>query len=305
MKRSTSSIHALIAVLIVLAMAPACASAASGGQAIVNAAASQAGRTYCWAGGTTSGASHGSGLGPYVSGEGYEAPDCGQSTTTGFDCTGLVIYAVYQGTGGAVNLSAYHGPTQAAHAPGTWIASESDLQPGDIVYFGSSRSNITHAAIYAGGGMVWDANTAFWKYPDGVYQRSLSSENSLGFVGAARVWASTSTGGGTGASAPPPVDSSPGTVVNQSTGLTSVFVEGPSHSLDDYFVYPGSPWTGPVQVAGPGTTFSAPAAVLNQATGQISLFAQGANNTLDNYWVTAGQPWSGPAIPGGAGSTFS
>jgi cell wall-associated NlpC family hydrolase len=71
------------------------------------------------------------------------------------------------------------------------ITSEAALRPGDIVYFGNGRDDITHAAIYAGvvhgQRMIWDANTAFWIYPDGVHQRTLASENSLGFVGAARV----------------------------------------------------------------------------------------------------------------------
>jgi cell wall-associated NlpC family hydrolase len=169
-------------------------STASAGQAIVNAAASQAGETYCFAGGNQFGPTHG--RGDYYG----EAPDCTSQSTIGFDCTGLTQYATYQGTGGAVNLS-YHDSQQAEYAPGQWISSESDLEPGDIVYFGSSRNQIAHAAIYAGGGQIWDANTPFWIYPDGVYERSLASENSLGFVGAARVWSATGTPTG---SPPPP-----------------------------------------------------------------------------------------------------
>jgi hypothetical protein len=189
--------------------------APSGGQAIVNAASSQVGVTYCWDGGkpnATIGPTHGDGY------DGGEAPDCRNPSTVGWDCTGFVIYAAYHGTGGAVNLNAWHDSTQAEHTPGQWITSESQLEPGDIVYFGSSRADTDHAAIYAGSvdgkQMVWDANTAFWIYPDGVHERSLSSETTgsdpLHFVGAARVW--TTSG------APAPVSSGGGTSGSGGTG---------------------------------------------------------------------------------------
>jgi len=154
----------------------------SGGQAIVDAAASQAGRPYCFFGGNEYGPTHGKG-------NADGATQCGPESVVGFDCTGLTQYAVYQGTSGAVDLT-HHDSEQAKYAPGRWITSESALQPGDVVYFGSSREDITHAAIYAGVAngqkMIWDADTAFWIYPDGVHERTLASENSLGFVGAAR-----------------------------------------------------------------------------------------------------------------------
>ncbi len=154
-----------------------------GGNAIVAAAESQANRPYCFDGGNEFGPTHGAG-----NEEG--ASQCGPGSTVGFDCTGLTQYAAYQGTGGAVDLT-HHNSQQAEYAPGQWITSESALQPGDIVYFGYSRDDITHAGIYAGvvGGqqMIWDANIAFWIYPDGVHERTLASENGLGFVGAARV----------------------------------------------------------------------------------------------------------------------
>jgi cell wall-associated NlpC family hydrolase len=155
------------------------------GMAIVRAAASQAGRPYCFAGGNQHGPTHGWG-------NSYGASHCGGGSIVGFDCTGLTQYAAYQGTKGAVNLS-HHDSKQAKYAPGKWVKSQAALQPGDIVYFGYSRESISHAAIYAGvvGGrqMIWDADTAFWTYPDGVHMRTLASENSLHFVGAARVWA--------------------------------------------------------------------------------------------------------------------
>jgi hypothetical protein len=153
----------------------------------VNAAASQAGRTYCWAGGNESGPTHGDGD------WNGEAPDCTASSTVGFDCTGLTQYAAYQGAGGAIDLT-HHDSQQAQYAPGQWITSESALLPGDIVYFGSSRDDISHAGVYAGvvNGyqMIWDADTAFWVYPDGVHERRLDAYTN--FVGAARVWSAAS-----------------------------------------------------------------------------------------------------------------
>lgn len=153
--------------------------ASGGGQAIVNAAASMAGRPYCFGGGNEGGPTHGSG-------NTNGATQCG-SGLMGFDCTGLTQFAAYRGTSGRIDLT-HHDSQQAAYAPGQWITSEAALQPGDIVYFGYSRGNITHSAVYAGSGQIWDANTAFWIYPDGVRERSLASENSLNFVGAARVY---------------------------------------------------------------------------------------------------------------------
>jgi cell wall-associated NlpC family hydrolase len=153
------------------------------GQAIVDATASQANLPYCWFGGNEAAPTHGAG-------NTHGATQC-PGQTVGFDCTGLTQYAAYKGTGARVDLT-HHDAHQAQYAPGPWITSEQALLPGDIVYFGSSRNDINHSAVYAGvlGGkqMIWDADTAFWKYADGVHERELASENNLHFVGAARVW---------------------------------------------------------------------------------------------------------------------
>ena len=99
--------------------------------------------------------------------------------------------------------------------------------------------------------------------------------------------------------------SAPAVVLNQATGLISLLVEGPDHSLDDYYVTAGSPRSGPIQVAGPGSTYSAPMAVLNQGTGLISVLVQGPSNSLDDYYITAGNLWSSAIQVGAAGSTYS
>ena len=94
-------------------------------------------------------------------------------------------------------------------------------------------------------------------------------------------------------------------MLNQSTGLISLFAEGANNTLDNYWVTTGQPWNGPATVGGIGSTYSATTASVNGSTGLISLFAQGASNSLDSYWVTAGQPWNGPLTIGGPGTTFS
>ncbi len=160
---------------LVAAPAARAASAYSGAE-IVARAASQAGRPYCWDGGNQSGPTHGDGD---VEG----ATDCGPGVV-GFDCTGLTMFAT--------GLPLAHDSAQATDAVNTFggqrIYSKSELQPGDIVYFGGSFGDFDHAGVYAGGGMMWDADIAYWIYPDGVHERTLASvENELPFVGGVRL----------------------------------------------------------------------------------------------------------------------
>jgi cell wall-associated NlpC family hydrolase len=150
------------------------------GTAIANAAKSQIGVShYCLDGGTITGPSRG---------------NCSVGIV-GFDCTGLVIYALYQATG--INLTAYHNAAQATHAlaqaGAVRVASDAAaaLKPGDLLYFGPSFSDVSHVAIYVGGGAIVDANTNIGDgNGTGVGQRSLSFELSgphrLYFVGAVR-----------------------------------------------------------------------------------------------------------------------
>jgi uncharacterized protein YjbI with pentapeptide repeats len=117
------------------------------GQAILNAASQWIGRTsYCWDGGNASGPTHGKG--DY----GSEAPDCTQPSTSGFDCSGLALYAIYA-AGGPDLFSAAHGPNLEDY--GTAVP-ESAMQVGDIISFDHGQ----HFAIYAGGGYVVQADTA-------------------------------------------------------------------------------------------------------------------------------------------------
>jgi DNA-binding transcriptional MocR family regulator len=54
--------------------------------------------------------------------------------------------------------------------------------------------------------------------------------------------------------------SAPATVFQQSTGLTQVFAQGPSNSLNTWWESGSPPWNGPVMVpvGGANTTYSAP-----------------------------------------------
>jgi hypothetical protein len=245
----------------------------SSGQAIVNAAASQAGHTYCWDGGSTGGPTHGDGN--YRG----EAPDCGSPSTVGFDCTGLVIFSVYQGTGGRVDIT-NHSPSQASVVPGQWITSVSALQPGDIVYFGTSRANIDHAVIYAGNGMIWDANTAFWIYSDGVHERTLHSEMSgsdpLNFVGAVRV-ASTGSSGPAPAPTPTPSPTPSPSPAPLPPGEFMV-----SNATGGVYWRSGPDWNDAVATPGTGVY---PGTVI-----QVSCYDSGAANvpgTTDSMWEQA------------------
>lgn len=76
----------------------------------------------------------------------------GTSLTNGCDCSGFVqsIYKKY-----GVKLTHYSG---AQANEGTKI-SVSDIEPGDLLFYGSSASNISHVAIYIGGGKIIHASS--------------------------------------------------------------------------------------------------------------------------------------------------
>ena len=69
----------------------------------------------------------------------------GGTSPSGFDCSGLVYYT-YKQLGYTLNRTA------AGQAQNGIAVSKAQLQPGDIILFGSA-SNINHAGIYAGNGM--------------------------------------------------------------------------------------------------------------------------------------------------------
>ncbi len=139
----------------------ATADAETEGQAIVAAAQaiqsqsypqqpfSSAKYIYCFDGGTTTGATAG---GPDPHPEGSYS-NCNAIGRVGFDCRGLALYSVYQGTGGAVALPTSTAQAQYSDASsygGSYI-SLSSVQPGDLVFFGSSSSDVEHVGIVVSG----------------------------------------------------------------------------------------------------------------------------------------------------------
>ncbi len=105
---------------------------------------------------------------PYVWGGGdYAGPTNGLvgGSVVGFDCSGLVLYAVYQASLGAVQLPHYTG-TQVQMGQAVFVGTGADalasgsLQPGDLIYFDNvdpSQAGWDHVGIYVGGGDMIDA----------------------------------------------------------------------------------------------------------------------------------------------------
>ncbi len=120
------------------ASAPHVRAAVSQENAIVQAAASQAGVPYCGSGGDINGPTNGGGC---------SAP--------GFNCMSFAQYAVYQGTGDLVPSG---GGQPFPNDGEQFITNEANLLPGDAVFFGSGTdvTQYVHSGIYAGNGMVWD-----------------------------------------------------------------------------------------------------------------------------------------------------
>lgn len=106
---------------------------------IIQKAAEHVNKTmYSWGGGTLDGPSGGS------------SPDVG---VIGFDCSSLVRYAYYQGTGQAITLprtadAQYNATKSQSIAVG-------DLQPGDLLFWG--RGTMHHVALYIGNGRMIEA----------------------------------------------------------------------------------------------------------------------------------------------------
>lgn len=113
------------------------------GASIVAAGTSQIGLPYVWGGGD------------------HHGPTGG-----GFDCSGLVMYALYQGSGGQIALSTHLADWQARQgapvtgpAPGSQI-DLSLLRPGDVIGFADPGVNrFHHIGIYAGSGQLVHAPT--------------------------------------------------------------------------------------------------------------------------------------------------
>jgi cell wall-associated NlpC family hydrolase len=105
----------------------------------VTAAQQWIGTTYAWGGGTLTGPSGGS------------PPDAG---VVGFDCSALVRYAIYQGSGGTITLPR----TSQSQYDATKIHTVTldQLQPGDLLFYGGPTS-VHHVALVSGNGRMIEA----------------------------------------------------------------------------------------------------------------------------------------------------
>ena len=111
-------------------------------KAMLEAGKKWLGTPYSWGGGSLTGPSYGIEQG---------------ANTKGFDCSGLVRYMVYQGTGGkngGLELPRV-AQEQYNYTKGNPVKKD-DLQPGDLMFWGTS-SNIHHVAMYWGDGKMIEA----------------------------------------------------------------------------------------------------------------------------------------------------
>ena len=162
---------------------------------------------YCFAGGTTGGASPG---GYDKLGTDGSYSNCNDIGRTGFDCRGLTLYAVYQGTGGAVSLPTSTAGAQYSGAStygGSYISLNS-VEPGDLVFFGSSSSSIDHVGIVVSGSGTSANIISAVSEKYGITTKTVSwFQAQFGWVGAVaipNVGSTVGGGGGGGGGAPIP-----------------------------------------------------------------------------------------------------
>lgn len=116
------------------------------GADIVAAAQHWLGTPYSWGGGDITGPT----LGIYTS------PELDGTSTVGFDCSGLVLYAVYNSTGIQLphSAEAQGKDSRGATVPRDW----SRMQPGDVVSFSEDGTgnpgSFGHVGIYIGNGQM-------------------------------------------------------------------------------------------------------------------------------------------------------
>jgi len=99
--------------------------------AFIAAAAKEIGTPYVWGGGN------------------FDGP-----TNGGFDCSGLVLYAAYQASGGRLRLPHYTGAQIHLGQPVAW----DDKKPGDLIFFSYPGAGAPHhVAIYVGDNRILQA----------------------------------------------------------------------------------------------------------------------------------------------------
>ncbi|GAA3132346.1 hypothetical protein GCM10020255_006430 [Rhodococcus baikonurensis] len=103
---------------------------------VIEAALTALGLPYQWGGGALDGPTMGDGTG---------------GATAGYDCSGLVRFAVFQATGKELPRT-----SQIQFTVGTQIAWDS-AQPGDLLFGNWQADGANHVAIYLGGGRMIEA----------------------------------------------------------------------------------------------------------------------------------------------------
>jgi hypothetical protein len=116
------------------------------GDDVIRHAGKYLGTTYAWGGGTFDGPSLGIR-------DGGVADGFRDFTRVGFDCSGLVLYAVYQASGGAIRLP-HLADIQRTMGQEVPLGQQ---QPGDIIAFAKNGVRYNHIGIYLGNGMLRNA----------------------------------------------------------------------------------------------------------------------------------------------------
>lgn len=109
--------------------------------AAVRAAEKMIGTPYSWGGGNA----HGPSTGICCSPKGRTG-----ANVTGFDCSGLTLYAYAEA---GITLPRTAAQQYAASEP----LKPNEIRPGDLVFYGKSPTSIHHVGIYIGGGWMIDA----------------------------------------------------------------------------------------------------------------------------------------------------
>jgi len=115
-------------------------------QAAIDRAKSQLGVPYAWGGGNANGPTRG------TTDHGGPADRHGDFNKIGFDCSGLMEYAM-AGAGVTVHRPAAHEATE-----GVPVAI-SQIQPGDMVFYAGpgGKGTVHHVAMYIGNGQMIEA----------------------------------------------------------------------------------------------------------------------------------------------------
>lgn len=119
------------------------------GERVAAAALGRLGTPYAWGGGSPDGPTVG-----FCDGvNGYLGTVCMADHTTGFDCSGLAMYAWYRGSDGAVDLP-HHAADQLTVSRAVPL---DQLIPGDLLFFALPGGPVHHVGIYVGNGAMVQA----------------------------------------------------------------------------------------------------------------------------------------------------